>query len=264
MSAEQGGTACALASRHDFIDDCGTPIQRFIPPTAELLEESDPQPVSAAPNAPSPNLVGESYQPADPAVRRRLFRRLLAFRTELAEVWSLKTIHASYVDNLTADQAASTGQCGVSSAWILWRFGRWYRFRAKYCYGDIIHGATDTTFEYHCWIEIGNAGSARRLVIDVTCDQFKVFEDTPVLLDRHARLLGQSIEYRAASRRSFRSLNTDHVWPRFETLRELTNPSTAMERRSTVGGWLPRRGQSTSAVPADQPMERATPSPSTA
>jgi hypothetical protein len=223
-----------------------------MPPATQFLEESGPQPVSAAPEALSPDLARQQYLPANPVVPERLFRRLLGFRSQLADVWSAETIHPSYDFEEKPGPKAPDGQCGVSSAWILWKFGSWYRFRAKYCYGDIIiRGATEPN---HCWIEMGNARSARRLVIDVTCDQFKIFEDTPVLLDRHARLTDQAIEYRADSRRSFRSLKVekDHVLPRFETLRELTDPSTATTgRRSTVGAWLRWRESSTSAVPAD-------------
>jgi len=165
-----------------------------------------------------------------------LYRLLLGYRQRLAEVWSEETIHPSYLDEQPADRPASRGQCGVSSAWILWKLGERYRSMtgATYCYGDVFDGGTGETFEFHCWIEFGGEGSAQRLVADVTSDQFKVLHDTPVLLERHDQLMDRSIEYRADSRRSFDELREDHVWSRFEALRQLTDPEFATLSASAV------------------------------
>ncbi|MEU0096830.1 hypothetical protein [Kribbella sp. NPDC006257] len=153
-----------------------------------------------------------------------LYRLLLGYRQQLAAVWSDATIHPSYLGEPSAGRPISRGQCGVSSAWILWKLGERFRSmtEATYCYGDVVDGGTGETFEFHCWLEFGS--SAERLVVDVTCDQFKVLHDTPVLFERHDRLMDRLIEYRADSRRSFDELSEDHVWERFETLRQLTAP----------------------------------------
>ena len=153
-----------------------------------------------------------------------LYRLLLGYRQQLAAVWSDATIHPSYLDESSVGQPISRGQCGVSSAWILWKLGERFRSmtEATYCYGDVFDGGTGEKFEFHCWLEFGR--SAERLVVDVTCDQFKVLHDTPVLFERHDRLMDRLIEYRADSRRSFDELSEDHVWERFETLQQLTAP----------------------------------------
>ena len=165
-----------------------------------------------------------------------LFRLLLGYRQQLAEVWSDVTIHPSYLGDEMADKPVSRGQCGVSSAWILWKLGESYRSMtgATYCYGDVIDHGSGETFEFHCWIEFGDEASAQRLVADVTSDQFKVLHDTPVLLEPHDQLTERLIEYHAVSRWSFEELREDHVWSRFETLRQLTDPELATLSASTV------------------------------
>ena len=155
---------------------------------------------------------------------RRLNRKLSKHRDVLARAWSDDTIHPSFKATKSPDQPASHGQCGVSSAWLMRRLSWSWRFRANYCIGDVLFGEGDYgVAEFHCWVEIGHASSTKRLVIDLTCDQFEKFRNTPVLCEPYRSLVDRSIEYKAASRMRFKDLRDDSVWGRFKVLDEATS-----------------------------------------
>ncbi|MGW7679684.1 hypothetical protein ACWGID_03030 [Kribbella sp. NPDC054772] len=149
--------------------------------------------------------------------------RLLAQRQILIRAWSEKTI---YRGSATAPQGQanvatpSFGQCGVSSAWLLGQFSWPRRQRAKYCVGYVSfnEGRPDRS-DLHCWIEIGGKSSTKRLVIDVTCDQFDRLSGIPVLRESHQSLLGRSIKYQADVRMRFGQLRNDSVWKRYTELK---------------------------------------------
>lgn len=144
----------------------------------------------------------------------RFRRRLHAYRAALAEEWSETTAHPAFTSG--TDRPASAGQCGVSSAWLLHKLPWPLRARAMYCAGDIVVG--DQTLPFHCWIEIGDPSSARRWVIDLTCDQFELLADRVFVCDRHNTLLDLAIEYKALIRLSAQELRYDPVWRRTQLL----------------------------------------------
>ncbi|MGW6196678.1 hypothetical protein ACWF0M_11085 [Kribbella sp. NPDC055110] len=85
--------------------------------------------------------------------------------------------------------------------------------------GDVVfHGSGGSRTELHCWIEYGNSSSTKRLVIDLTCDQFEPLRNRPVLCASYESLIDDSIEYNALDRMRFRELRKDDVWARYQVL----------------------------------------------
>jgi hypothetical protein len=149
-------------------------------------------------------------------------------RRRLARHWDDTTRHPR-TPWLPGDPQ-SVGQCGVSSAWLMPRLRRSRRSQARYCFGDISFGADKDVAEFHCWVEIGDEASPRRLVIDLTFDQFDQFSrfeklrDRSVLCEYYGDLTDRSIEYKAKSRRSLEELRGDSVWDRYKALDQATSP----------------------------------------
>ncbi|MFI5692505.1 hypothetical protein ACIA58_11740 [Kribbella sp. NPDC051586] len=144
----------------------------------------------------------------------RLRRRLYAYRAALSEEWSESTIHPDFVQG--PGLPASTGQCGVSSAWLLHELPLLLRARSRYCVGDILVG--NQTLQFHCWIEIGHPACPDRWVIDLTCDQYELLADRAFVCDRHSTLAALAIEYKALVHLSARELKHDPVWCRTQVL----------------------------------------------
>ena len=149
----------------------------------------------------------------------QLSKRLRAYREVLTEAWSDNTSYQRTSHGLRSATPRSVGQCGVSSAWVIRQFGWSFRRRARYCVGDVVfHGSGGSRSELHCWIEYGNASSTKRLVIDLTCDQFEPMRNRPVLCASYKSLIDDSIEYNALGRMRFRELQKDDVWARYQLL----------------------------------------------
>lgn len=174
---------------------------------------------------------------------RLLEAQLTKDREVLASHWTDATIYPSFKATRTPDQPASHGQCGVSSAWVLRRLGRPWRSAAYYCVGDVLfsEGEPDVA-KFHCWVEIGDESSTKRLVIDLTCDQFQALRDVSVLIEDHGTLMDRSIEYKASSRRRFKELRRDSVWARFKVLDQATKP-TLLETLLKAMTFGPDRGR---------------------
>jgi hypothetical protein len=165
---------------------------------------------------------------------QRLQRDLEKYRAVLAGAWSDETRHPSFTETSTPGQSLSVGQCGASSAWLMRRLRESWPAEAQYCFGSILLPQAEVKF--HCWVELGEESSATRLVIDLTCDQFKEFRglrEHTVLCESYGALAVQSIQYQAQSRRNLHELRTDPVWPRLEALERATS------LQSDLG--LPRR-----------------------
>jgi hypothetical protein len=153
-------------------------------------------------------------------LKKRLQKRLHTYRSELTEAWSNETRYRGAGHEPVIELRGSAGQCGVSSAWLLRRFGWSLRRRANYCVGYLSFGADKPQSDLHCWIEVGGASSAQRLIVDVTADQFDQLQHKQVLCERYEDLLRRSIQYQADARLSFRDLRHDEVWQRYEVLAE--------------------------------------------
>lgn len=139
----------------------------------------------------------------------------------------------------TAERPASHGQCGVTSAWLLARLGEPWRAAARYCVGDVLFGGANgerDVEKYHCWVEIGDESSAQRLVIDLTCDQFRAMKGVSVLVEDLDNLMHLSIEYQASTWWRFDELRGDSVWARLKVLDQATSQTWIKTLRT-----LPRK-----------------------
>ncbi|GAA3543310.1 hypothetical protein [Kribbella ginsengisoli] len=147
----------------------------------------------------------------------RFIRDLDRHRQVLVLGWSDKTIYPAYLGK-AGSWPASHGQCGVSSVWLLKRLGWFNRTRAWYCCGDV--RLKGNAVVDHCWIEVGRPSSSRRLLIDITVDQFELI-DKAVLCHRVRDLASQEIVYEAMNRRRLSALTrNDEIWNRLEALNE--------------------------------------------
>jgi hypothetical protein len=145
-------------------------------------------------------------------------RRLCGYRCLLEGAWSAETIHPGYTTE-DGPTTPSRGQCGVTSVWVARELRRKYSVEATYCYGTLtIDRAQKSIVDHHCWLEIGQWEDPQRIVIDLTCDQAEGLE-SPVLCERHNRLIESGVQYDARSRLSVDELHTDRVWRRFQALR---------------------------------------------
>ncbi|WP_134117231.1 hypothetical protein [Kribbella kalugense] len=212
-----------------MLDDHGVPGMDAV---RGLLPEMDAASRAAMPPQPDTQLApAEGIVPArqttlvgdrlstPPVFRRRFVEQLRRHRSVLLEAWSPETVYPGTDAMQLTDQPASKGQCGVSSAWLLPRLSWLRRFRATYCVGYVVFEGRDSGSDVlHCWIEIGGTRSGRRLVIDLTCDQFDDLSDRDLVCEPYKTLVNQSIEYRAGSRMRFNDLRHDPVWHRYERL----------------------------------------------
>lgn len=200
-----------------------------------LIERAAAEPSPADHGSPDVNLSNET--PAAPSSSRPLVSdlglgllrwTLKKSRRRLARHWNDTTRHPR--TPRLPGEPPSVGQCGVSSAWLMPRLRRSWRSQARYCFGDIWFGSDKDVAEFHCWVEIGDEASPRRLVIDLTFDQFDQFSrfetlrDSSVLCEYYGDLTDRSIEYKANSRRSLEELRGDSVWDRYKALDQATSP----------------------------------------
>lgn len=86
---------------------------------------------------------------------------LRAYREQVSRGWSRATAHEWF----TATPGTSTGQCGVTSAWLQKRLKADHGIDATYYTGRVILNSETVTGE-HCWLWSGHT------VIDLTADQF--------------------------------------------------------------------------------------------
>ena len=160
----------------------------------------------------------------------QLKKRLREYRGVLTEAWSEATCYQPFVQLLQSGKSPSIGQCGVSSAWLISKLSWHRRLRANYCVGYVVFdGGRGGKSEFHCWVEIGD--SARRLVIDLTFDQFGYRDRRKVLCAPHETLMSESIEYQRERRMRFGNLRDDDVWQRYQILLEATSKKRTSDRQ---------------------------------
>lgn len=128
-----------------------------------------------------------------------LMLHLGTYRTLLEGGWSQATIHPRY--EFGTSPAPSVGQCGVSSAWLTIELQRRFGWDSEYCFGDVVTRPDPSDgLEHHCWVEIVDASTAERWVVDVTCDQIQRFRGHPILLREHSELRACDVDYVSSSR----------------------------------------------------------------
>lgn len=207
-------------------------------PTERSAEGSD-QAVQA-PDADGPPPV--IRQPPRVWGANRFIRELDNHRNALVEGWVLQSAHLDFRERPEAGPGRPSGQCGVSSVWLLRKLGWLGRRRAWYCSGAVRFGDARPDV-VHCWIEIGPAESSKRVVIDVTCDQFEQPGAEPVLCGPFDDLVSQAIEYKADSRTRFKALDgKDEIWDRLKILEASIADAVASGGRAT--SFVARQAQS--------------------
>jgi hypothetical protein len=145
-------------------------------------------------------------------------RMLPRYRELLESAWSKETMHPSYLGD-AAPYPPSRGQCGVSSVWLARELRTRYDVEATYCYGKLSFETSPIEVDHHCWLEIGDAESADRLVVDLTYDQAEALNGK-VLCAAYGSLRRQGIHYSSRTRLMLDELHADRVWHRFLALRD--------------------------------------------
>ena len=156
-----------------------------------------------------------------PAIALRyLTPKVIDYRFQLAKAWSNETIYETYIGLNVLSRRPSTGQCGVSSAWLTKVLARKALAQVSYCYGAVYAAKTDDVrLDDHCWLELGDPQDSQRLVVDVTCDQSEYFGSLPVICDTFEQIATfWSVEYRASHRMSVEDLADDPVHTRVQKL----------------------------------------------
>jgi hypothetical protein len=120
------------------------------------------------------------------------------YRELLESGWSQATIHPDY--KAGQSRLASTGQCGVSSAWLTIELGRRFGLDVDYCFGDVLSPDVTKRLDHHCWVEVEVADADEPWVIDLTCDQIRYFRDQRILLARQSELRSNDVDYAARAR----------------------------------------------------------------
>ncbi|WP_410787343.1 hypothetical protein [Kribbella sp. C-35] len=210
------------------------PSRRVTVPAAQAARESEGRLVAAARRARKfRDLLGEvgTQETISYALTWRLTQRVRKHRSALTRAWSPDTIYPGSESRPRDNTPASFGQCGVSSAWLIRQLSWLRRRQAEYCVGYVLFGGGRGRSELHCWVEIGDATSTKRLVIDLTADQFEHLSSKQVLCAPHERLVDQLIEYKADYRMRFGMLREDDVWERYQALRKATGYRQRLSRR---------------------------------
>jgi len=146
---------------------------------------------------------------------------LAGHRKRLQDAWSDQTIHEAFRSPAGAEVAASRGQCGVSSAWLVETLASNHVRGLTYCYGDVfsVAGPESVELARHCWVEVAQGHD--RLVIDLTGDQSEVLGLPEVLYGWHDELrTGRCVDYRPHTRLTPLQLQYDLVQPRLGILRK--------------------------------------------
>lgn len=152
---------------------------------------------------------------ADANVESSIRAVLPWYRSVLEGAWTVHTAHPAYREQVGAGDP--TGQCGVSSAWLVHQLCADFGLQAMYCYGSLTIGdPVDVTIARHCWVELNCA--AKTFVIDVTADQATGFDERIVCGPKERLLSSQRLSYDARVRKSQQELVDDDVWPRLVAL----------------------------------------------
>lgn len=145
----------------------------------------------------------------------RIRAALPLYRRLLEGAWTAQTAHPAYREQVLAHDP--TGQCGVSSAWLVHQLDADFGVQATYCYGSLTIGdRVEVTIARHCWVEITCA--ADTFVIDLTADQAAGFDERIVFGAKQRLLSDHHLHYDARVRKSRQGLVDDDVWPRLVTL----------------------------------------------
>ncbi|GAB3821125.1 hypothetical protein GCM10028799_31920 [Kribbella italica] len=142
-------------------------------------------------------------------------------RKRLSDAWSEDTRYMGGLDQPDGHRAKSSGQCGVSSAWLIEQLlDRVDASRLSYCYGQVRLGTTPLLMA-HCWVEVMESSYEQRWIVDCTADQVEALRRYEVLCWPHDELLDQlEISYDASiARLGSIELTNDLVQKRLDILK---------------------------------------------
>jgi hypothetical protein len=139
------------------------------------------------------------------------------YRSLLEAAWSTRTMHPSYLSE-AGKRSGSTGQCGVSSVWLVRELRTVFQVEANYCYGRLSFRQQHIgAVNHHCWVEVGEPTNPRRIVVDLTCDQAQGL-DQQIMCETFDRLQSRGVIYESHARLTLDQLHSDRVWHRFAAL----------------------------------------------
>jgi hypothetical protein len=142
---------------------------------------------------------------------------LATYRCLVSKAWDEKTVHWRFADHR---DKPSTGQCGVTSAWLMVVLQDVHDVPAVYCYGDVraVRGSSESLLD-HCWLEVGDSDDPGRIVVDLTCDQSATFGGLDVLCSSHSSIgTGYGMSYETSLRLSPEEFDKDEVQDRLGRL----------------------------------------------
>ncbi|WP_134009285.1 hypothetical protein [Kribbella sp. VKM Ac-2566] len=142
---------------------------------------------------------------------------LTAYRDLVSKGWDEKTVHWRYADH---QDRPSTGQCGVTSAWLMAVLREVHAVPAMYCYGDVwaVRESSEDLPD-HCWLEVGDADDPDRLIVDLTCGQSSTFGEDEVLHASHSSIRSShGVSYESVLRLGPAELDDDEVQDRLGRL----------------------------------------------
>jgi hypothetical protein len=148
-------------------------------------------------------------------------------RRRVERAWSEETAHRT-VRPLKPEDVASRGQCGVTSRWLKDVFRKDYDLDTTYCIGEL-HAGDALSVDYHCWLEVGDAGSPEAVVVDLTADQAPEIDDE-VVAGRRQDLEGRGISYVIRRKPSDDELDLTSVRERLDRLAEALNDACTPDR----------------------------------
>lgn len=142
---------------------------------------------------------------------------LTTYRCLVSKAWDEKTVHWRFANHR---DKPSTGQCGVTSAWLMVVLQDVHDVPAVYCYGDVraVRESSENLLD-HCWLEIGDSADPGRIVVDFTCDQSPTFGGLDVLCSSHSSVRTRyGMSYETSLRLSPEEFDTDEVQDRLGRL----------------------------------------------
>lgn len=132
-------------------------------------------------------------------------------RRTLESAWDDRTRHPG--TQICQGDAASKGQCGVSTAYLAAELERQNHI-VVYCTGHVAFPLATHDIDDHCWLKMKNDDAI--WIIDLTADQ-NGYERT-IVFDSEADLLKQGVVYRSEKERSLSHIKHENFLTRLKLL----------------------------------------------
>jgi hypothetical protein len=139
------------------------------------------------------------------------------YRALLCKSWSSNTVYPETVSPTQWVAGDSSGQCGVTSAWLAKQLNSKYSICSTFCRGFLVFDTqqAENLFD-HCWLEF-NGESGEEMILDLTCGQARGF-NREIVFNSKADLANDRIQYISCHSLSISDLPNNPVWPRYQKL----------------------------------------------